>query len=76
MSRLAGRAYYLEEDNGREEFVKMMRAYEDVCGVEVLTLLRDEQSLPPAGAGAASSRRIWCATGAENPCDFELGFLN
>jgi putative transposase len=37
VSRLAGRAYYLEEDNGREEFVKMMRAYEDVCGVEVLT---------------------------------------
>jgi REP element-mobilizing transposase RayT len=37
VSRLAGRAYYLEKDNGREEFVKMMRAYEDVCGVEVLT---------------------------------------
>jgi REP element-mobilizing transposase RayT len=37
VSRLAGRAYYLEEENGREEFVKMMRAYEDVCGVEVLT---------------------------------------
>jgi REP element-mobilizing transposase RayT len=37
VSRLVGRAYYLEEDNGREEFVKMMRAYEDVCGVEVLT---------------------------------------
>ena len=37
VSRLVGRAYYLEEGEGREEFVKMMRAYEDVMGVEVLT---------------------------------------
>ena len=37
VSRVAGRAYSLEQDEGREEFVKMMRAYEDVCGVEVLT---------------------------------------
>ena len=37
VSRLAGRAYFLQEGDGREEFVKMMRAYEDVCGVEVLT---------------------------------------
>lgn len=31
ISRLAGRAYYLEEGDGREEFVKIMRAHEDVC---------------------------------------------
>jgi REP element-mobilizing transposase RayT len=37
VSRVVGRAYFLEEANGREEFVKMMRAYGDVCGVEVLT---------------------------------------
>jgi hypothetical protein len=37
VSRVVGRAYYLEVGEGREEFVKMMRAYEDVCGVEVLT---------------------------------------
>ena len=36
-SRLVGRAYFLEEGDGRDVFVKMMRAYEDVMGVEVLT---------------------------------------
>jgi REP element-mobilizing transposase RayT len=35
--RLVGRAYHFEEGDGRDVFVKMMRAYEDVMGVEVLT---------------------------------------
>ena len=37
VSGVVGCAYFLEEGNGREEFMSMMRAYEDVCGVEVLT---------------------------------------
>ena len=37
VSRMAGRARHFEEGDGREVFVKMMRAYEEFCGVEVLT---------------------------------------
>lgn len=33
----AGRAFLLEEKEARDVFVEMLRAYEAVCGVEVLT---------------------------------------